>query len=116
MSQARITILCSLEASLTSFLDRHPLGHERGAIILFRRLHLAVPGLEESDRYLAIEFIPFEDSWVTSSSGAHVAFELKHFREIFRRCDEESLVFGFVHNHPRGPTEFSQTDDANEET
>jgi len=116
MSQARITILCSLEASLTSFLDRHALGHERGAIILFRRLHLAVPGLEESDRYLAIEFIPFEDSWVTGSSGAHVAFELKHFREIFRRCDEESLVFGFVHNHPRGPSEFSQTDDANEET
>jgi len=116
MSQSRISMLGSQEATLTRFLDSHPLGHERAAIVLFRRFHITVTGLEESDRYLAVEIIPFEDSWVTSSSGAHVAFELKYFRELFRRCEEESLVFGFVHNHPGGPAEFSLTDDENEKT
>src|SRR6266850_3024158 len=116
MSQARISMLGSQEATLIRFLDSHPLGHERAAIVLFRRLHIDVPGLEESDRYLAVEVIPFEDSWVTSSSGAHVAFELKYFRELFRRCEEQSLVFGFVHNHPGGPLDFSTIDDENERT
>src|SRR5437762_972695 len=100
MSQARITMLASQETHLTHFLDSHPLAHERAAIVLFRRLHIDVPGLKESDRYLAVEIIHFNDSWVKSSSSAHVAFELKYFRELFRRCEEESLVFGFVHNHP----------------
>ncbi len=116
MTQPRITMLGSQEASLTSFLDSHPLGHERCAIVLFRRYHSAVSGLEDSDRYIAVDVILAEDSWVTSSSGAHVAFELKYFRELFRRCEEESLVFGFVHNHPGGPTDFSTTDDENEAT
>jgi hypothetical protein len=109
-------MLASQEEHLTRFLDSHPLGHERAAIVLFRRLHVNVPGLTQSDRYLAVEIIPFDDSWIQSSSGAHVAFELKHFRELLRRCEEESLVFGFVHNHPGGPPEFSSVDDANEET
>lgn len=116
MSQARISLLGSQDATLTRFLDSHPHGHERAAIVLFRRLHIDVNGLEDSDRYLAVEIIPFEDSWVTSSSGAHVAFELKYFRELFRRCEEESLVFGFVHNHPGGPADFSLIDDENEKT
>lgn len=116
MSQARIAMLESQERQLTRFLQSHPLGHERAAIVLFRRLQLHVQGLDESDRYLAVEIIPFEDSWITSSSGAHIAFELKYFRELFRRCEEESLVFGFVHNHPGGPLAFSDIDDENEKT
>src|SRR5262249_41254047 len=32
------------------------------------------------------------------------------------RCEEESLVFGFAHNHPTGYPEFSEVDDANELT
>src|SRR6266496_275443 len=100
-------MLASQEAELVRFLESHSLGHERAAIVLFRRLHVEITDLEESDRYVAAEVIPFDESWVTSSSGAHVAFELKHFRELFRRCDEEALVFGFVHNHPGGPLAFS---------
>lgn len=115
MNQPRITMLASQEELLTSFLDSHSLDHERAAIVLFRRLHIDVPGLEESDRYLVVDIIPFRESWITSSSRAHVAFELKHLREVFRRCEEESLVFGFAHNHPVGPLEFSLIDDANEE-
>lgn len=112
----RIAMLGSQEARLTTFLESHPLGHERGAILLFRRFSLSTSEMEDSDRYIAVDVIPFDDRWVTSSSASHVAFELRHFRELFRRCDEESLVFGFAHNHPGGPAEFSVTDDANEET
>jgi len=116
MTQPRITMLGSQEAVLRTFLDSNPHGHERGAIILFRRFVLSNSELEDSDRYVAVDVIPFEEHWVTSSSKSHVAFELKYFREIFRRCDEESLVFGFAHNHPGGPATFSVIDDANEQT
>jgi molybdopterin-synthase adenylyltransferase len=116
MSQPRISMLGSQEAALTAYLDSHPLGHERAAIVLFRRIHTEVPDLEQSDRFVAVHVIPFENSWVTSSSGAHISFELKYFREVFRRCEEESLVFGFVHNHPGGPLDFSHIDDENEKT
>jgi molybdopterin-synthase adenylyltransferase len=116
MSQSRISMLGSQESALVRFLESHPVGHERAAVVLFRRLSINVPGLERSDRYVAIDVIPLEESWVTSSSGAHVAFELKYFRELFRRCEEESLVFGFVHNHPGGPADFSDVDEENERT
>jgi molybdopterin/thiamine biosynthesis adenylyltransferase len=59
---------------------------------------------------------PFNQAWVTGSSPSHIAFELKYLREFFRRCDEESLVFGFVHNHPSGFPTFSDTDEDNERT
>jgi molybdopterin-synthase adenylyltransferase len=116
MTQPRITLLGSQEKRLTAFLDAHPLGHERGAIVLFRRLHWSTSAIDDSDRYLVVDVIPFPDHWITSSSSSHVAFELKYLRELFRRCDEESLVFGFAHNHPRGPADFSEVDDANEKT
>ena len=116
MNSPRITLLDSQAAELSAFLDAHPSKHERGAIVLFRRLGMEIPGLERSDRYLAVEIIPFNEAWVTTSSPSHVAFELKNFRELFRKCEEESLVFGFVHNHPGGPAEFSSIDDDNEQT
>jgi hypothetical protein len=116
MSGPRITLLKSLEETLRQFIQSHPEGHERAAAVLFRRLHRPVRGLSNSDRYIAIEVHPFENSWVTSSSSSHVEFELKYLRELFRRCDDESLVFGFVHNHPTGCSDFSQTDELNERT
>jgi molybdopterin/thiamine biosynthesis adenylyltransferase len=84
--------------------------------VLFRRLHRAIDGLPPSDRYIAVEVHPFEEAWVTSSSSSHIVFELKHLREFFRRCNEESLVFGFVHNHPTGFPDFSDVDEHNERT
>lgn len=116
MTQARISLLRSQETKLVSFFDSHPMGHERAAIVLFRRLHTAVSSLLDSDRYVAVDVIPFDDSWVTGSSECHLSFDLRHLREIFRRCEEESLVFGFVHSHPNGPTTFSSIDDDNEST
>jgi hypothetical protein len=57
---------------------------------------------------------PFEDEWVKSSSPSHIAFETAPLREFYRRCEEESLVFGFAHSHPTGFAKFSATDDSNE--
>lgn len=116
MSNPRVVLEDSQERRLRAHLESHPLGHERAAIVLFRRLHCSVEGFVDSDRYLAIETIPFEEVWITSSSSSHIGFELKHFRELFRRCEEDSLVFGFVHNHPAGFPDFSVVDEENERT
>jgi hypothetical protein len=116
MNLPRITFLGSQEDQLRTHLDSHPAGHERAAVVLFRRLRRAVDGLSSSDRYLAIEVFPFEEAWITSSSSSHVRFELKYLRDLFRRCEEEFLVFGFVHNHPTGFPDFSDTDEENERT
>jgi len=116
MTAARITLLGSQHEALTSFLEKHPDGHEKAAVVLFRRLHIRVEGLPDSDRYIAQDIIPFEDAWVTSSSGSHIAFELAPLRELFRRCEEERLVFGFAHSHPVDPVEFSEIDEENERT
>lgn len=116
MNKSRITLLSSHEKGLLDHLQSHPHGHERAAIVLFRRLSRHVSGLAESDRYIAVKVIPFEERWVTSSSGSHISFELKYFRDLFRQCEEEALVFGFVHNHPGGYPDFSHVDDDNERT
>lgn len=116
MNRPRITLLGSQEKELLSHLQSHPRGHERAAIVLFRRLSRPVSGLEESDRYIAVKVIPFEENWVTSSSDSHISFELKFLRDLFRQCEEDSLVFGFVHNHPAGYPDFSHVDDDNERT
>src|SRR4051812_41417597 len=116
MIPARISLLGSMEEQLRHYLDSHPNGHERAAAVLFRRLHRRAEGLPDSDRFLGIELHPFEDHWITSSSPSHVAFDLRHLRELFRRCAEESLVFGFVHNHTGGLAQFSDVDEENERT
>ena len=116
MNRARITMLGSHEESLRYYLETHPKGYERGAIVLFKRLRDSVADLEPSDRYIAVEVVPFQEAWITGSSRAHVAFDLIHFRELFRRCEEESLVFGFAHIHPGGPLQFSDVDEENEVT
>jgi hypothetical protein len=116
MNKARITLLASQEMLLRGFLESHPQGHEKAAAVLFRRLHRPIQGMDCSDRYLAVDIVPFEDAWITDSSSAHVRFDLMHLRELFRRCQEEDLVFGFVHNHPTGYPTFSDTDEENERT
>jgi molybdopterin/thiamine biosynthesis adenylyltransferase len=116
MNNPRITLLGSQAEALRSYLQSHPAGHERAAIVLFRRLHRPVDGLASSDRYIAVEVHPFQDDWVVDSSPSHFRFELKHLRDLFRRCEEECLVFGFVHNHPTGFPDFSDTDGENERT
>lgn len=116
MSSARITLLGTQHDALVNHLDSHAIGHEKAAVVLFRRLHIPIESLDDSDRYVAQEIIPLEDEWITSSSWDHIAFELAPLRELFRRCEEEGLVFCFVHNHPRGPAAFSALDEENEQT
>lgn len=115
-NNARITLLGSQHQALATYLESHPEGHERAAVVLFRRLHTPIEGLENSDRYIAVEVIPFEKSWVTGSSPTHISFNLAPLTELFRKCEEENLVFGFVHNHPTGLERFSHIDDENEHT
>lgn len=116
MNDPRITLLASQDKLLRDYFASHSKGHERAAIVLFKRLELAVGTLPKSDRYIAVAVYPFEDAWVTSSSSSHIGFETKPLREFFRRCEEESLVFGFAHNHPTDFANFSDTDDTNEIT
>ncbi|TVO69708.1 HesA/MoeB/ThiF family protein [Sedimenticola selenatireducens] len=116
MNAARLTLLGSQHDELVNYLEAHPEGNERAAIVLFRRLHISVDGLPDSDRYIAQDVIPFDEAWINSSSPTHFDFKLAPLREIFRRCEEEKLVFGFIHNHPEGPDEFSIKDDENEIT
>jgi molybdopterin-synthase adenylyltransferase len=111
---ARITLLESHERSLRGHLEAHRAGHERAAVVLFRRIVAVVPGLAESDRYVSVEVHPFLKEWITSSSNSHIAFETRPLRDFFRRCKEEGLVFGFVHNHPTGFPDFSDVDEENE--
>lgn len=115
MMSDRITLLASQERQVLDVFARAE-GQESAAVILFRRLHRPVGGLEESDRYVAVAVVPFEEGWVKERSPHHIKFAMAPLRELFRRCREEGLVFGFAHNHPTGMEEFSEADDQNEKT
>ena len=116
MTEPRVTLLGSHAEHLRRHLEGDPSGHERASVVLFRRFGRGARDLKSSDRFVSVEVIPFEPGWVVSSSPAHVQFQLKHLRQLFQRCEEEQLVFGFAHNHPRGPLEFSDIDSENERT
>jgi len=116
MSQPRLTLLPAQDKLLRDHFGSHADGHERAAAVLFKRVNVAIAGLPHSERYIAVAVYPFEDEWVTGSSESHIAFATEPLRELFRRCEEESLVFGFAHNHPTNYPDFSDTDDANELT
>lgn len=114
MNLPRISLLGSQHRKLMDHFSSDPSGHERAAIVLFRKFSVPETELARSERYVAVDVIPFENNWVTESSATHVAFQLKPLVDIFRRCEEEDLVFGFVHNHPTSATSFSSVDDVNE--
>lgn len=116
MNEPRVTLLASHDRLLREHLGSYAGGHERAAVVLFKRMSITTSELPKSDRFISVAIHPFEDAWVTGSSPSHIAFETRYLREFFRRCEEESLVFGFAHNHPTGFPDFSDTDDANELT
>lgn len=116
MSKSRLCILGNLESELKTYLNGHPEGHERAAVVMFRRYRSTVHGLSASDRFVAVEIHPFEEGWLTTSSDIHFEYSLRHLRIFFQRCEEEGLVFGLAHSHPHGLTEFSLQDDENEQT
>ncbi len=116
MTGPRITLLGSQEESLRTYLESHAARHERAAIVLFRRFTCGESSLSASDRFVAVDVIPFDERWISESSSSHIRFEIRHLRSFFQRCEEESLVFGFAHNHPGGPLSFSPVDEINEQT
>lgn len=111
---ARVTLLGSQESKLKDWLTSHPQGHERGAIILFKRLSRPVNNLQRSDRFIAVDIIKMDKDWVLESSKVHFTINMRKFPEIYYRCELENLELGFVHNHPNGFFDFSKRDNQNE--
>ncbi|MEE9914018.1 MAG: ThiF family adenylyltransferase [Deltaproteobacteria bacterium] len=114
MTGHRITLLGSQNRMLQEWLCRHPEGHERGAIVLFRRLARSVNDQPQSDRFLAVKVIIMSGDWVLESSATHLKINMRKLSEIYHQCEANNLEFGFVHNHPNGYPDFSPTDDVNE--
>lgn len=115
MSNPRITLLGSQDQKLRQWLCSHPYGHERGAIVLFRRLSRTAVDLPASDRFLAVDIIPLTEEWVLDSSLTHLRINMRLLPEIFFRCETENLELGFVHGHPVAALGFSSKDDINEQ-
>jgi len=114
MKSYRITLLGSHDRELRQWLCGHPDRHERGAIVLFRRLAREVNNQPVSDRFLAIDVVKMTDDWVVESSQTHLRINMRMLPELYLRCEAERLELGFVHCHPAGELEFSQKDEVNE--
>lgn len=114
MKNNRITLMSSQDRELRDWLGGHPEGHERGAIILFRRLARRVNNQPVSDRFLAVEIIKMDDDWVLESSPTHLKFRMGKLPEIYFRCEKEGLELGFIHNHSQKDKDFSSLDEKNE--
>ncbi|NLO69366.1 MAG: ThiF family adenylyltransferase [Porphyromonadaceae bacterium] len=114
MNEHRITLLGSHDRILKEWLTSHPDGHERGAIVLFRRISRKVNGLPKSDRFLSVEIIRMEGDWIIDSSINQFTINMRKFPDLFFRCENENLELGFAHNHPDGHLYFSEMDDINE--
>ncbi|WP_095090372.1 HesA/MoeB/ThiF family protein [Mesorhizobium sophorae] len=116
MNGHRISITGSLDNKLKSWLMGHPDAHERGALVLFRKMDRAVAGLPPSARFVGIDIIEMDGDWVLDSSPVHLRINLRKFQDIYVRCEQERLELGFAHCHPRGILDFSSKDDQNEQS
>jgi len=114
MKGDRITLLGSQDRILKDWLCSHPEGHERGAIVLFRRLARTVNGQQISHRFLVADVIQMTGDWVIESSGTHLEINMRKMPEIYFRCESEGLELGFAHNHPNRYSRLSSQDDTNE--
>jgi molybdopterin/thiamine biosynthesis adenylyltransferase len=115
MTGHRITLLGSQDVELRKWLSGHPEGHERGAIVLFRRLARQVRNQPVSDRFLVVSVIRMTDEWAEESSPTHLRINMRMLPEVYLRCEVEGLELGFVHSHPSGFPGFSPKDDINEQ-
>ena len=114
-SGIRLILLGSDDRRLRDWLNGHPHGYERAAVVLWRRFDRWTGPFGASARYAAVDVIPMTDEWIVDSSPVHVNFHKAKLQPLYYRCAIENLVLGFVHNHPSGPGWFSATDDKNEE-
>ena len=107
-------MLGSQDRELRDWLYGEPNGHERGAIILFRRLARKVHGQPRSDRFLGVDVIKMSGDWILESSRTHLKINLRKFPELYFRCETEELELGFAHSHPHEYVNFSSKDTDNE--
>lgn len=107
-------MLGSHNQRLQTWLTSHPAGHERGAIVLFRRFSRSVKNLAESDRFISVVVIEMMDDWILESSENHFTINMRKFSDIYFRCEKDELELGFVHSHPKGCLYFSDKDEVNE--
>jgi hypothetical protein len=114
MSDHRVTLYGSLEARIRDWLSGSPEGHERGAVILFRRFRQQVEGLEASTRFVAVDAIMMDDDWILESSPVRLRINMRKLPPVYLRCELEDLQLGFAHSHPSGALFFSTIDDQNE--
>lgn len=110
----RVALPARIASDLRDWLQSHPQGHERGAIVLFREYARGGTDLPMSKRWVAVEALMLHDDWIQSSSPCHIEINLRKLPEIYLKCELAGLHLGFVHSHPAGASEFSLKDDANE--
>jgi len=114
MASPRLTLLQSHSSALEAHLDTPDGECERAAVVLFKRISHRVEGMANSDRFISMEVIIVPDDWIVDSSPVNIRIRTENLREIYRRCNEENLVFGFAHSHSSRFTYFSDTDAHNE--
>lgn len=114
ISSSRITLLDSKFRDLKDWIQSHPAGHERGAILFFRKLDRANEEFQRSPRYILIDSFKLSDDWLISSSPTHIEMRLTKLVDAYFRCENENLCLGFIHSHPIGFSSFSKQDDIHE--
>lgn len=114
MKDARITLLGCQDRELKEWLQEDPHGHERGAIVLFRRFSRKVEGQASSDRFVAVEVIRMTGDWISGSSPTSLTINMRRLPDIYARCEQEHLELGFVHNHSTDYSKLSVQDYSNE--
>lgn len=115
MTSHQITFYGSLESRLREWLTGSPEGHERGALVLFRRYRQDVAGLPSSARFVAVDMIPMDGDWILESSPTRLRINLRNLPPVYLRCETEGLQLGFAHSHPSKALYFSDIDDRNEQ-
>ncbi len=110
----RVALTKSLEHRITSFLMSHPNGHERGGVLFLRKFSDTTFGT--SDRYVVVDFRPFEETEILESSPFSMKFSMRQLPKDFFLCERESLIFGVVHCHPSGGLSFSEKDEQCEQS
>ncbi|MDB5556029.1 MAG: UBA/THIF-type binding protein [Rhizobium sp.] len=114
MTSHRITMLGSHDAHLRAWLTGDPNGHERGALVLFRKFDRPVANQPASTRFAAVDFIPLGGDWILKSTRTSLRINMRLLPEVYLRCEKEGLELGFVHSHPAGHPHFSDKDEQNE--
>lgn len=90
------------------------MGHERAALLFFRKYDRGGTNLPMSTRWVAVDIFFLDDDWVLSNSACHIEINLRKFPEVYLRCELGGLELGFAHSHPDGALHFSEKDDENE--